>query len=213
MLEYYRTVKNKNGTKHEYIVLKEVYNICISANIFRPIVAADIYKRYNPKSVLDFTAGWGGRMVGACAVNVPKYTGIEINNLLKLPYDRMITDLKEDANVCTDLKMFFQDALTFDYSSLEYDLVLTSPPYYSIEKYPGNKTYNSKSEMNELFYVPLFSKTFQHLQKGGYYCLNVNLEIYISVCVPLLGEATEQIPLKKSKRQNDYKECIYVWKK
>ena len=30
MLKYYKDVKNKNNTKNEYIVLKEVYNICIS---------------------------------------------------------------------------------------------------------------------------------------------------------------------------------------
>ena len=40
MLKYYEEVKNKNKTKNEYIVYKEVYNICISAiNIFRPLMA------------------------------------------------------------------------------------------------------------------------------------------------------------------------------
>jgi len=39
MLTYYDTVKNKNKTKNNFIVLKEVYNICISAiNIIRPLV-------------------------------------------------------------------------------------------------------------------------------------------------------------------------------
>ena len=38
MLTYYKDVKNKNNTKNEYIVYKEVYNICISAiNIMRPL--------------------------------------------------------------------------------------------------------------------------------------------------------------------------------
>jgi hypothetical protein len=38
MLKYYKEVKNKNNTKNDYIVLKEVYNICISAiNIMRPL--------------------------------------------------------------------------------------------------------------------------------------------------------------------------------
>ena len=84
MLTYYKDVKNKNNTKNEYIVLKEVYNICISAiNIFRPLVAMQIYVKYNPVTVLDFTCGWGGRLVGACALNVPNYIGIDINSNLK----------------------------------------------------------------------------------------------------------------------------------
>ena len=49
MLLYYENVKNKNKTKNRSIVLKEVYNICISAiNIFRPLVAMEIYAKYNP---------------------------------------------------------------------------------------------------------------------------------------------------------------------
>ena len=30
MLTYYKEVKNKNNTKNEYIVYKEVYNICVN---------------------------------------------------------------------------------------------------------------------------------------------------------------------------------------
>ena len=78
MLTYYKDVKNKNNTKNEYIVLKEVYNICISAiNIFRPVLAMEIYVKYKPKCVLDFTCGWGSRLIGACALNIPKYIGIQ----------------------------------------------------------------------------------------------------------------------------------------
>lgn len=55
MLNYYRDVKNKNNTKNEYIVLKEVYNICISAiNIMRPLNCMEIYTKYNAKRVLNF---------------------------------------------------------------------------------------------------------------------------------------------------------------
>ena len=60
MFLYYKTTKNKNNTKNQYVVYKEIYNICISAiNIFRPVVAMEIYKRFQPTSILDFTCGWG----------------------------------------------------------------------------------------------------------------------------------------------------------
>jgi hypothetical protein len=55
MLSYYKEVKNKNNTKNEYIVLKEVYNICISAiNIMRPLNCMEIYTKYKAKRVLNF---------------------------------------------------------------------------------------------------------------------------------------------------------------
>ena len=212
MLTYYENVKNKNKQKNNMVVLKEVYNICISAiNIFRPLVAMELYALYKPVHVVDFCAGWGGRCIGACALNVPKYTGIDVNIGLKPGYDEMATFLNTKST--TEIKMYFQDAVTFDYSTLKYDFVLTSPPYYFIEKYPNNAEYKNKQEMNKLFYTPLFERTFKNLQPGGIYCLNVNSEIYDAVCIPLLGECDKKIPLKKSKRQNEYGEFIYLWTK
>ena len=213
MLKYYEEVKNKNKTKNQHVVYKEVYNICISAiNIFRPLMSMEIYTRYKPTSILDFTCGWGGRLVGACALNIPNYIGIDINHHLKKPYQEMTTFLKERSS--TNIEIYMQDAVKMDYSKFIYDMVFTSPPYFFLEKYPNNETYHqSKEEMIQTFYIPLFSNTFLHLQKNGYYCLNVNIEIYETVCIPLWGEAHEIISLKKSKRQNKYTEYIYVWKK
>lgn len=213
MLTYYVTTKNASNKKNDYTVYKEVYNICISSiNIFRPIVAAEIYCLYKPNVVLDFTCGWGGRLVGACATRVPKYIGIDINSNLIQPYKSMLNTLN-NLNSSTEVQLIFQDALTVDYSKLEYDFVLTSPPYYTIEKYSHNNTYNTKNSMNELFYRPLFERTFRYLKAGGHYCLNVNNEIYQNACIPVLGIADDKLPLKKSCRQNGYQEYIYIWNK
>jgi hypothetical protein len=212
MLKYYEDIKNKNKTKNNYIVLKEVYNICISAiNIFRPLVAMEIYAKYNPSSVLDFTCGWGGRLVGACALNIPNYIGIDINTNLINPYLEMRSFFKNISE--TNVDIFFENAVNFDYSKITYDMVLTSPPYYFLEKYSNNVNYSSKNEMKNNFYIPVILNTYKYLQLGGHYCLNINKEIYEDICYNLLGEANDIIPLKKSKRQNDYEEFIYVWHK
>ena len=212
MLKYYEDVKNKNKTKNNYIVLKEVYNICISAiNIFRPLVAIEIYAKYKPTSVLDFTCGWGGRLVGACALNIPNYIGIDINTNLLNPYLKMKSFFNNISE--TNVDIFFENAVDFDYSKITYDMVLTSPPYYFLEKYSNNECYASKTEMKNKFYIPVFSNTYKYLKTGGHYCLNINKEIYQDICVDLLGVANDFIPLKKSKRQNNYEEFIYVWYK
>ena len=39
----------------------------------------------------------------------------------------------------TKIKLMFKDALKVDYSKLDYDCVLTSPPYYNVEVYEGMK--------------------------------------------------------------------------
>lgn len=217
MFTYYATVKNAHGLKNEYTVMKEVYNICVSAiNIFRPLVAVEVYTKYKPSVVLDPCAGWGGRAVGAAVCDSIRYFGIDINHSLHIPYQKMCAFLNSKIGLPERINMVIADAVTYDYSQVEpkYDMVFTSPPYYFIEKYNNNKSYGgSKDEMDEQFYVPLFSNTFLYLLPGGYMALNVNREIYQRVCVRLFGPAHEIMNCKKSKRQNDYREMIYIWKK
>jgi predicted RNA methylase len=212
MLSYYTNVKNKNNTKNNYIVLKEVYNICISAiNIMRPLNCMEIYTKYNAKRVLNFCAGWGGSTIAAASLNLEAFYGIEINTALKEPYTKMVTYLKKHSS--THFDMYFTDATHFEYKNITYDTVFASPPYYFIEKYPNNLVFESKTEMDDLFYKPMFTKSYNGLQIGGHYIINVCKEVYDRVLKELLGEAHETFPLKKSKRQNDYTEMVYVWKK
>ena len=212
MLTYYSTVKNKNNTKNELVVLKEVYNICISAiNILRPLVYMEIYSKYKPKCILNFCAGWGGAAVAASVLNINKYIGIEINVNLKEPYERMISYLNKTCS--TQIEMIFDNALNVDYSLMNYDLVFTSPPYYFIEKYENNVEYINKADMDTNFYKPIFTKVYNGLQPGGHFIINVCKEVYENVLTKLFGEAHEVYPYKKSKRQNDYKEIVYVWTK
>jgi len=210
MLTYYKDVKNKNGQKNQYIVYKEVYNICISAiNIMRPLNCMELYTKYKSKRVLNCCAGWGGSAVAAGALNLEAYYGVDINKDLKDPYDKLVSYLKTKSATYFDIQI--GDAVNFDYMKLNYDTVFTSPPYYSIEKYPNSVKYESKKEMEEEFYKPLFTKTYNGLQIGGHYIINVCKEVYDKVLKNLLGEAHESFPLKKSKRQNDYTEMVYVW--
>ena len=204
MLTYYETTKNAKGLKNEYIVLKEVYNICISAiNIFRPLVAVEVYQRFKPTRILDFSAGWGGRALGAAVCNTA-YFGLDINAGLHNAYNKMSAFLNSNSSDKL-INMVIADAVSFDYSTISpgYDMVFSSPPYYFIEKYSHNKNYTSKDEMDQHFYIPVFSNTFKHLLPGGHFVLNVNKEIYERVCLSLFGPAEQTMNCKKSKRQNN----------
>ena len=212
MLTYYKDVKNKNNTKNEYIVYKEVYNICISAiNIMRPLNCMEIYSKYKAKRVLNFCAGWGGTTVAAAALNLDAQYGVEINTNLKEPYDKMLSYLKTKSATFFDIQ--FGDAADFEYSQFNYDTVFSSPPYYFIEKYTNNAQYESKKDMDEKFYKPAFTKSYNGLQTGGHFIINICKEVYDNVLEKLLGEAHEIFPLKKSKRQNEHTEMVYVWRK
>jgi hypothetical protein len=186
-------------------------------HIFKPLVAMEFYCRFKPTSVLDFTMGWGGRLLGACALDVPHYIGIDMNDKLRHPYEQMVKMVKPLTE--TKITLMFKDALTVDYSKLDYDMVFTSPPYYNIELY-NKTTQQSKDEWDANFYDPIIRKTFAGLKMGGHYCLNIPKEVYERVALKILGGADIKVPLNKTQRQavafkggTAYTEFVYIWKK
>lgn len=188
--------------------MHSLYNGAVG--IFRPIIAKNILQKYKPKNILDFTMGWGGRLVAACSLNINKYIGIDININLKPLYENMVSTL--DTLSTTEIILLFQDATKVNYSELDYDFVLTSPPYYNKEIY-NHCDKKTKDEWNYNFYIPIFKSTYDNMKKG-HYCLNIPQYIYDDICVNVLGECTEKIPFNKVTRAvNDYNEYIYVWEK
>lgn len=212
VIKYFKYLEENVNNKDKIYQIYKLYNLYFGTiHIFKPIVAKNIYCKYKPTSILDFTMGWGGRLISACSLNIPKYIGIDINKNLKTPYKNMVKFLNKYST--TDIKLYFEDAVTFNYSKLNYDFVLTSPPYYNIELYKGT---NKKSieEWNNNFYIPLFRETYKYM-KSGHYCLNIPIYIYEEIAVKILGNCDEKINMTKSKRSKEdkYKEFIYIWKK
>ena len=220
---YFQSLFNFNKDHKDYETnIYDIFRLYFgSVNVFKPVIAMEIYNKYKPNSVLDLTMGWGGRLVGATIMDVPNYTGIDLNKKLEQPYKKMLKTIKK-IGTKTKVKLMFKDALKVDYSKLDYDMVFTSPPYYNVETYSGTNKM-TKEEWNNNFYRPLFTKSWNHLKVGGHYILNVPTSVYEEVLIPLLGKADTLIPLRLSARKNkkyisdkgerEYKEYIYVWKK
>jgi hypothetical protein len=211
MLEYYGTNEIDASVK----VWKRIFNMYFGGvNVFKPITSFHLYLKYSPQCVLDPTMGWGGRLVGACALNIPHYIGIDNNQNLREPYDEMTKFLSNHST--TKIELFWGDCITFDYSKIEYDMVLTSPPYYNIEQYSFQEK-RSKQEWNEKFYIPLVRETFKYLKNGGKYCLNIPIEVF-ELVKTILGEPNYTTPFPKSQRGDPNAkvvkgEFIYIWEK
>ena len=109
----------------------------------RPAAAACAYKKNKAKKVLDFTAGWGARLIAAMALDID-YTGIDANKALKPGYDKIIKTLSPYSK--SKVKMIFKKAETVDISKLKYDFVFTSPPYEYLEVYENMENYEKKGE-------------------------------------------------------------------
>lgn len=186
-----------------------------SANAFKPIIAKQLYCIYKPKTILDISAGWGGRCLGAMSMDI-NYIGFDTNTNLRKSYEGIIKTYPSDS----DVKIFFKDSSTVDFNKFDYDFVFTSPPYYKdtylTEKYENMPSYTSKEEFNENFLFPVVINSFNGMKKGGHYCLNIPIDMYEDV-KQVLGKSTKKYPLHIQSRYSDkkptYKEYIYVWDK
>lgn len=203
----------KNNRYKNNLIKKYYFIYCLyfgAINIFKPIRSIEIFKRFNPKSILDPTMGWGGRLVGACVCNVPNYIGIDMNTNLREPYEKMTHFLKSRST--TNIDLHFEDILSIDLSNFKYDMVFTSPPYYNKEIYSNNTKYNSIKEWNENFYKPFIERTYKYLEKNGFYILNISPKVF-NYIKTILGEPFLIIPFIKNKKKNDYNEFFYIWEK
>jgi tRNA1(Val) A37 N6-methylase TrmN6 len=206
----YKDEKGLNKFVSLYTAFQVYYG---SINQFKPTIAKYIYNLFKPNTILDFSAGWGGRMLGAVVFSNIKYIGIDTNIDLKKPYKKIINDL----DVKDRVKIIFKDSSKVDYSSFSYDMVFTSPPYYTLEKYENMPKYKDKNDWNEKFLFPTIYNTYKYLKKDGVYALNIPKDIYNDVKT-ILGKSSTKIKLSIKKRNlskknlgKDYTEYIYVW--
>jgi hypothetical protein len=185
---------------------------------FKPLIARKLYCEFEPTTVLDFSAGWGGRCLGAMSLDI-NYIGFDTNKSLKKAYRDMIKLYPHKGKV----EIHFQDSSKVDYSKYKYDMVFTSPPYFKktvpTERYENMPDYKDRDDFNERFFFPVVRNTWKNLSKDGIYALNIPIDMYEEI-TEVLGNATQKIPLTIGSRGNkekrlgaEYKEYIYIWEK
>lgn len=134
---------------------------------FNPVRAFKIYDKYlnvNEKNaIVDPCFGFGGRILGAylLAKKYPKkiftYTGYDVNENSK----KFIIDFMKELPVLNNFKwdLFIKSAELVNYSN--FDLLFTSPPYFTTEIYEENnknqstEKYKNYDEWIQMFLTPL----------------------------------------------------------
>jgi len=203
---YQRTcIKDKNLSVNMMGAYTRTSPVCL----FKPTIAKFVYTKFKPTAVLDPTAGWGGRLMGAVCSGV-KYTGIDTNLSLKPIYDIMMNELGGDT------EMIWKSCLEVNFAELDYDLVLTSPPYINKEAYEYMKPFESSKSYYVEFLIPLINKCLLHIKNNGPVCININKEYYEGLLKHGFRKANEiieyQQSTRKDKNDNTKMEMIYCWR-
>jgi len=141
--------------------------------IYRPLLTKRIVEAFGAKNVLDVCVGWGGRMIGSACVDGVSYTGIE-------PYTKTFNGLqkiKEELQLET--VTLYNDVAEGVLPTLhrQYDLAITSPPYYNLELYSDEETqshhFGNYEEWVEYFLQPVVYGVLDKLVEGGKSCWSV----------------------------------------
>jgi hypothetical protein len=220
-------VRNRGGRTAAGNVF-ECFRINLGSIVmFKATTAKYLYKKYRAKSVLDPTAGWGGRMLGAWSLGID-YTGIDTNVEMKPAYADMMAFLKAETGFDnalfevdngSKLNMIWRSCLDVDFSELDYDFVLTSPPYVNLELYEHMTPWQRDEDFYTNFFIPLHTKCVTHIRPGGHVAFNISPKMYADAVKHGLRPCDEEEDLKQQmgqkvaalKKGKKSQDKIYVW--
>lgn len=199
---------------------------------FKPLIAKSLYNSFGAKRVLDFSAGWGDRLVGFLASNAESYIGIDPNTKLHEPYKSISSPYKEK-----ETKFICSPAEDVDYTKIKYDFVFTSPPYFDLERYSQEETqswkrYPSIERWKCEFLFPTLESIWKSLDHNGRMVVNIS-DVYSKgnieeICSPMLKhmkslgatyegvigyEMNQRTSVSTSKGKLPFCEPMFVWSK
>ena len=125
---------------------EQIWKMGFECNAFKATLAISIYKMFQAKRILDFSAGWGDRLLAAIAYDAERYLGYDPNPELQHGYQEMI-QMFTTSNKNRHYQVKIETFETANIPDTEtFDLILTSPPYYDFEIYISSDKEAAKSQ-------------------------------------------------------------------
>jgi len=128
-------------------------------------------------SVLDFSCGFGGRLIGSYASNlVSKYTGIDPIAENIASHQEIFKIIKKHSALTNKTfdAFFYRDIAENIINNIneKFDVILTSPPYFTKEIYSSDNSqcYNKFNEYDawkQQWLYPILKKSFELLNPNG----------------------------------------------
>ena len=160
----------------------DMFNNCKFCNNFRISVCLNILDMFKPKKWLDISAGWGDRLLAALIYsNINKdfklYQAADPNPDLHKKYNQMIKSFNKTKR---NFKII-QDGFEYiDIKDNDFDICLTSPPFFDMEEYSNDKhdsliQYNTFEKWYNNFLLVSIKKSLEHIKQNGYLILYIEL--------------------------------------
>ena len=204
-----------------YMKIEEfLYQNARGCNNFDVKVVLSVLRYFKPKRMLDFSAGWGDRLIGAMAYGC-EYDGVDPSQCLHPKYQEMISTLLPPSKrgkyrmFQTGFEDFTSSSVSFSLEVNEkkrgeskrgeskrgerkYDLVFTSPPFFDLEVYEKSKNqsidkFNTLEKWKHNFLFPAMEKSVSTLEMNGH------LVIYVSDYTTESGKRIQYVRDMKQK--------------
>jgi len=165
-----------------------------SVSIFKPGIAKYLYMKYSNEGevVFDYSAGWGGRMLGAASCG-RKYIGVD-------PWTTDELEVMKDELGLQNVTLINSGSEHVKLEENSVDFAFSSPPYYCQELYVlDDRQAYAKGE--EHFYNVYWKGTLENvkymLKSGKYFGLNVkNYPKMVEMAEQVFGPVVEEVYLR-----------------
>jgi len=173
---------------------------------FKPNVAKIFYEMHKSETVLDFSMGWGDRLAGFYAADTTKhYVGLDPRKENHPIYEQQKEFYEKHTGFFETEKtseFHISPAEDFDFTPYTdyFDMVFTSPPYFSVERYSYDDNqswvrYKNIDNWNKEFLHKTLEKIIPTVKSGGIIAINI-ADVYTSswleICNPMNDYLTSQ---------------------
>lgn len=199
-----RMVLEKYGKITPNGLRETIYQLVRECTSHRPNNMLAMIQLFGAKSVLDISSGWGDRLLGAMAAEIP-YLGVDPNACLHEGYGKMIDmfggeggrgkyKVIEGEFEKIDFKDLYEKGMIGRYN---FDLVYTSPPYFDLEIYTttspqSNLNYRTETVWFEKFLKPSIETCWKMLNDNGVMAININHkgreDKYVNMMIDLIDK-------------------------
>jgi ubiquinone/menaquinone biosynthesis C-methylase UbiE len=167
-----------NNLPYRHWLREAIYMLIPECTAFKISVTKAFLKYIGSKVVLDPSAGWGDRLLGAAAAGVTVYHGVDPNPLLRDSYNQMLNFIQQHG-VRQNYFVLTDDFLQANLGGNFYDTVFTSPPFFDYEIYveDAKQSITGRTTLQEWttgFLYPYIYKAWSVLAQGGFLCLYIS---------------------------------------
>lgn len=161
--------------------LRSLFRIYSSGRVanFRPLVARALIDRYSRPGgrVLDYCAGFGGRLLGSLALD-RHYLGIDAAVLQVQGLERMWNALRPMARGTAELHHARAEDFLLTVPTHSVDLVFSSPPFFNVEIYGSDGAqsavrYPKYQDWLRNFLEVVITEAGRVLRPGGFFVINI----------------------------------------